>query len=108
MTHRDAQRRPPAELCQHALDVLGDALQRPPGELKAEVDDAERAVVRLRDELIERYRANPEPRTRSSLDKVNAALSVIVGLEYPMGGIQRKMLEQAESALRDALNEGHT
>src|SRR5437868_14441501 len=91
MTHRDTRRRPPADLCHEALALVVDAVRKPPSELKAEVDVAERAVVRLRHELIERNRENPEPRTRTALDKVNAALSLTVGMEYRMGGLQRQL-----------------
>jgi hypothetical protein len=81
-------------------------LQKPPVELKSEVDDAERAVVRLRDELIERWRSEPQEPTGRALEQVNVALSLIVGLEYPMGGIERKLLEDAHHALQSALDAG--
>ena len=84
---------------QEAIRVLEDALKKPPAELKAEVDVAERAVVRLRDSLIDQLRAAAEPSVRSELDRVNVALSLIVGLEYPMAGLQRDMLKQALSIL---------
>ena len=87
---------------QEAIRLLEDALQKPPTELKAEVDVAERAVVRLRDSLIDQLRAGAEPRVRSELDRVNVALSLIVGLEYPMGGLQRDMHQQALSVLNIA------
>jgi hypothetical protein len=40
---------------------------------------------------------------RHTLDGVNVALSLIVGLEYPMGAIPRKMLENARATLQAAL-----
>lgn len=49
---RSANRRLPDELCREAILLLDDAMQKPPAELKAEVDVAERAVAALRDELI--------------------------------------------------------
>jgi hypothetical protein len=84
---------------QRAITMLAEALEKPPAELKAEVDSVEREVAALRDQLIERLRAAPDEQVKSSLECVNAALSLIVGVEYPVGGIQREMLEQARSAL---------
>ena len=106
MTQKDAQRRAPADSCREAIRLLDEALEKPPAELKAEVDVAERAVAALRDELIERGRAAPDASIRAALDHVNVALSLVVGLEYPMGGLQREMLIQARSALQSTLDSG--
>ena len=96
----------PEELCREAIRLLDEALQKPPVQLKAEVDVAERAVATLRDELIAQLRASPQPRVREGLDSVNVALSLLVGLEYPMGGLQPKMLESARTTLQSALDAG--
>ena len=40
-----------------------------------------------------------EARWRAALRHVNSALSLVVGIEYPAGGIQRDMLKQAGGAL---------
>jgi hypothetical protein len=96
----------PARLCDQALRLLDEALDKPPAELKAEVDAAERAVVALRDHLIGRRRESPTDQVRTSLDRVNQALSLIVGLEYPVGGIQRPLLEQARAVLQAARDAG--
>jgi hypothetical protein len=55
--------------------------------------------------LIDRLRQVPADPVRSGLDRVNVALSLVVGLEYPMGGLDRNMLKQARSALEAARNE---
>lgn len=96
----------PAELCGEAIWLLDAALSKPPAALKAEVDVAEVAVVALRDQLIRVWRSSPAPSIRAALDSVNAALSLVVGLEYPMGGLQRDMLKQARSALQSTLDSG--
>jgi hypothetical protein len=93
----------PAQLRETAMRLLQDALRKPPTELKSEVDDAERAVVALRDELIERLRQAPTDAVRAALEQVNVSLSLIVGLEYPLGGLQRQMLDQARTALERAI-----
>ena len=87
------------QLYDEAIRLLTDALGKPPTELKSEVDDAERAIAELRDGLIERVRQAPTDAVRTSLGGVNAALSLVVGLEDPMGGLQRDMLVQARTAL---------
>jgi hypothetical protein len=88
-----------AHLRDEALRLVEDALKKPPTELKSEVDDAERAVAVLRDAWIDHLRAQPTPWVRNNLDMTNVSLSLIVGLEYPMGGLQRDMLDQARQAL---------
>jgi hypothetical protein len=88
-----------SDLRQKAVQLMDEALDKPPVELKAEVDQVERIVAALRDELIDRLRSSPDEKTRTELDGVNAALSLIVGLEYPVGGLQRDMLKLARSAL---------
>lgn len=98
--------RAPAELCDEAIRVLDDALTKPPTELKAEVDVAERAIVGLRDSLIARRREAPSEQVQARLDEVNTALTLVVGLEYPMGGLLRDMLQQARSLLEAARSAG--
>ena len=95
----------PSHLCAEAIRLLGDVLDKPPAELKAEVDVVERAIVALRDALIDRRRQTPTDTVRSGLDHVNVALSLVVGQEYPMGGVDRDLLKQARSALEAARNE---
>jgi hypothetical protein len=98
-----AMMRPIDEICREAIRLVEEALGKPPAELKAEVDVAERTIACVRDELIERLRAAPDPELRIALDNVNAALSLVVGIEYPLGGIQRDLLKQAHAALESAL-----
>jgi hypothetical protein len=85
----------PAQLWDEAYRLLGDVLEKPPAELKADVDVVERAIVAVRDALIDRLREAPSDAIRSRLDRVNVALSFVVGLEYPLGGLDRDMLKQA-------------
>ena len=85
------------------LAQLEDALTRPPDRLGEEVDQVERELATLRDELIADLRANGR---RAGLDRVNAVLSLVVGLEYPAAGIQRKLIEQARDALGALLDSG--
>ncbi|MGN6699356.1 MAG: hypothetical protein ACTHMR_14470 [Thermomicrobiales bacterium] len=94
----------PGDLYTQARSMITAALQQQPPQLGQEVDEIERTIVRLRDALIARLRQEQvsgadTARTRRALDPVNTALSLVVGVEYPAGGIQRKLLEQAGTAL---------
>jgi hypothetical protein len=105
-----APQRSLAQLCQQAIGLIERAKQEQPRQLSEDVDEAERAVVQLRDQLIELLRQTgmpgAPPGTHSALDSVNAVLSLIVGVEYPAAGLQRKLLEQAGTALNDLLKSG--
>ena len=97
-------------LCRDCVARLDDALRLPPAQLGQEVDVVEREVARLRDRLIDQLRQEstsaPAARRRAALDKVNAALSLIVGVEYPAAGIQRSALEQARDTLQQVVEDG--
>lgn len=99
-----------AERCRAAIEMLEESLKRPPLELWKEVDHAEQQVAELRDALIERLRHDPfgptAERQRAALQRVNAALSLVVGVEYPTAGVHRPALEQARDALRGVLTDG--
>ena len=111
LSYGGSQNRTLAEWCDEAVKVMEQAGQKPPAELGEEIDIAERLIVRLRDRLIDRLRENDHSaddrtRWRSALDQVNGALSLVVGVEYPAAGLQRKMLEQACAALRRVQSDG--
>ena len=97
-------------LCDESVAALERALRLRPEEVGKQVDVAERVVVRLRDNLIARMRQDDDSsgqreRWRTALDHVNAALSLIVGVEYPSGGIQTGLLEQACDTLKVSLSD---
>ena len=100
---------PFAEQCKEAVTSLDRLLEASPYPRFQELDVAERAIVRLRDGLIERLRqegASAEaPRLRALLDRANIAVSLVVGIEYPAAGIRRQLLEMARDALKGALIE---
>jgi hypothetical protein len=99
------------DLCRRAIELLDDALGKPPQQLKAEVDEVERAVAALRDNLIERVRQSESPLAvdaplRRALDRSNVALSLIVGIEYPVGGVQRGLINDARATLFSLCSDG--
>ena len=60
-------------------------------------------MVRIRDRLIEQLRhdgtSSMAARQRIALEHLNAALSLIAGVEYPAAGIQRSSLEETRDIL---------
>lgn len=92
------------DACGEAAETLDTALALPPKQLGAEVDIAEQQVVCIRDRLIDELRRvshgqQAGPR-RGALNRINVALSLIVGVEYAAGGIQRTPLREARDLLR--------
>jgi hypothetical protein len=91
-----------------ALRALERARSAAPLEASRLADQAEVQVVHVRDELIERLRREPEdPQAanwRQQLDRANASLSLIAGVEYPTSGLRRGMIDQAYALLSDLLN----
>ncbi len=95
---------------QVAVAAIEQALGLPPLQFNREAEVAERAVVQMRDHLIDRLRrdgtAAEAPGWRATLKQVNTALSLIVGVEYPSVGERHKPLEQARDLLKDLLDDG--
>ncbi len=93
-----------AEQCKEAVVLLDRLLEIAPYPRFQDLDVAERAIVRLRDGLIERLRqgdaSDEAPRLRALLDRANTAISLVVGIEYPAAGVRRQLLEMARDALQ--------
>ncbi len=91
-------------LFREARKELEESYDKPPAELKEEVDRAEVKIVRLRDCLIQLLREEGDspqaPQWRSALDRANTALSFVVGVEYPATGIHRQALGEARQILQ--------
>ncbi len=88
--------------CRAAIAALERGIQAPPLRASQEADLAEREVVRARDAVIARLRKNQNGETHhlhATLDQLNAVLSLVVAIEYPMSGVQRPLMEQARDAL---------
>jgi hypothetical protein len=103
---QDGERARLIACARRAIEAIDRAIPEPTAELKQDVDVAERAIAELRDCLIHALRRAPDgpdaQRRRQLLDRVNVALSLVAGVEYPSAGIQRKQLEQARDVLRQA------
>ncbi len=97
-----------AEECRQAIAALERGREEPPLGLSQEADVAERAIVQARDQLITRLRQDPQAndalRWREALGRMNAALSLLAGLEYPMGGVPRQSIDATIGLLSEALS----
>lgn len=95
--------------CQRAIDTVERSLDLPPNALQDRVRLAKRAVVRVRDDLINALREASSPAQRepfrAALNDANVVLSLLIGVEYPAGGVQRSVVEQARDRLRVLLEE---
>jgi hypothetical protein len=94
----------------HVAQLAGDALAKLDRLLDAKDTESEfqdmsevtRTVVKMRDELISRVRAEPgaaPPRER--LDRVNALLSVVASAEMPLLGIHWDRIKKSRDLLAE-------
>lgn len=81
-----------------AADALDAALADLPRDAATKLSPAERALARVRDALIARRRARHFG-TGPALEQVNLCLSLVVGMEYPQGGVKKPPLEQARKLI---------
>ncbi len=95
--------------CRAAQAALRRAQTAPPLVALQEADVAERALVRLRDELIARLRADPRveaaARWHQALQRANAALSLVAGIDYPISALPRETIGKAETLVRSMLDD---
>jgi hypothetical protein len=96
-----------SENLREAARALERAETAAPLEVQLDASQAEKLVVRMRNELIEQVRKDPTgPRSlqlKRLLDRVNGVLSIIVGVEYPSSFVHREMITQARDALQAIL-----
>ena len=89
-----------------ALARLDHLLRDHPAQLAAELTDAVRAVVGLRDAMIaRRNRAGRATAIDQRLERVNGVLSALISNEFPLTGVRWQRIERARDALRDILAE---
>jgi hypothetical protein len=89
--------------CRQIAEKLEHAATLHPRELLEEIDQIERELVGVRDDLILHCReqngaAGP---MRAKLEQLNVALSLVVAVEYPVTSIQRSALKQSHEVLRN-------
>ena len=93
------------ERCRQIAEQLDRSTRHHPRDIEKEIDEVERELVRLRDELIQcRRQGDPvgvSERGQTRLGQINVALSLVVAVEYPVTSIQRTALEQARDVLKN-------
>jgi hypothetical protein len=90
--------------CQRVIEKIERASSLHARDLQASIDDISRVLVELRDRLIDRLRTSEAPAQRQyrrALDGVNVAMSLVIGVGYPVTSVQRKHLEHARSTLAE-------
>ena len=99
-----------AEVCRGAIHSLNEILGEEVHLRYQDVDRIENKIVQLRDLLIEAWRNSSEGpgELHACLEKVNAALSLVVGVEYPAAGFQEKPLEMSRQILEGCMEEYFT
>lgn len=104
-----AQTRSLLAQCKEAIQRLDRAVQLAPSEIVREVDHIEKLVTAVRESLIQRLRDNEASSTttrdRAALERLNAAISLIIAGEYPIGAIERSTLAKARDLLAELLDE---
>ncbi|EKV28914.1 hypothetical protein C882_0677 [Caenispirillum salinarum AK4] len=85
---------------ERAVAALDRALDKSPDGAKDDLTDAIRAVAELRDDRVKRWRHTGAADDRHGLDAVNAILSLLAGLEYPLAGIKWKRVSEARDSLK--------
>lgn len=91
---------------QQALEAIETVLQERPVAHMREIAHAVDALVRVRDRLIEfDHEQGLSPEARLHLDKINAMLSVIASLEYPLAGLHWQRIEKVRKGLDQMLQE---
>ena len=89
-----------ADQCRAATEKIERAMAKHGREFIREMDEVERMIVQLRDTLIDRLRRDEaDGPNHAALERINNALSMIIGLEYPIAGIRRDTLEQVRNTL---------
>lgn len=87
----------------HVDRALADRPKRDGATLKA----ALQALARFRDAVVERHRGADGARWRPALERINAVISVVMAIQFPIGEVRWAELEKArgwlDGVLRDDL-----
>lgn len=89
------------EALRHVDRALADRPKRDGATLKA----ALQALARFRDAVIARHRGEGGARWRPALERINAVISVVMAIQFPIGEIRWAELEKARDWLDEVLRE---
>lgn len=85
-----------SERLRHAADTVASCERQPVDEAKKAFADATREVIAARNELIDGDRED------ARLAKINALLSLMASVEFPLGGFHRERFGATVKAIRAA------
>jgi formate dehydrogenase major subunit len=92
----------------HGLEVLQaiDALLADkPDKVGHDFSEATRRLCAWRDQFIQRWRQTHSDEDRRNLERVNAAISVVVGGQFPLGSVPWTEIEKVRGDLADLASE---
>jgi formate dehydrogenase major subunit len=84
----------PTDLGSDALGAIDKLLRDRPEKVGHDFSEATRLLCTWRDCLIERWRHAQAENHRRDLERVNAAISVVVGGQFPLGGVPWLAIEK--------------
>ncbi len=96
--------------CQEAGELMDHSLNVPWDVINRNVDQAERMVVGLRNVIIDELRRTNvhtpgrDERLHTLLGRINLALTLLSGIEYPSSGIRPLLIEETRDYLRNISN----
>lgn len=92
-------------LAQHALQVIERVLAEKSAKQEfQDTAEAARCIVRMRDHLIGRVRAEgPSSGARETLEHVNVLLSMVGAAEFPLSGIHWDRMQKTRDLLKEML-----
>jgi formate dehydrogenase major subunit len=91
------------ELGLAVLRALDKVLADKPNKVGHDFSEATRCVSAWRDALIARWRQSRAPADRRNLERANAALSVVVGGQFPLGEVPWPHLERTRQDLAEMI-----
>ncbi len=91
------------ELPHEVLRSIDTLLDDEPDKVGDDFSDATRRLSAWRDMLAKRWRETRAQADRRSLERVNAALSVVLGGQFPLGKVPWSHIRQARQDLADMI-----
>jgi hypothetical protein len=88
-----------ADLGSEALQAMDKLLRDKPEKVGHDFSEATRRLCAWRDRLTARWRQTQEGSDRRELERVNAAISVVVGGQFPLGGVPWPEIEKMRNDL---------
>jgi hypothetical protein len=93
------------ELPHEVLRSIDTLLEDKPDKVGHDFSDATRRLSASRDALAERWRETHSEPDRRNLERVNAALSVVLGGQFPLGKVPWSHIQRARQDLAEMMAE---